>query len=299
LAREVDAAALEEQRLARDLAALDFATVHAAAAERSPARPARIASRPCPICRGAFGPVLDTVDLMSGSTFLTAHAVEQGELELLQVTSTRHRDDLDTVPPMDAIAVFEALSKAEGFLLGSGDSRFPETGPNRRGWVTIEKQRRPRRHGTQLLRLHATEPAIVARERAAIARHGGGLPSQLETRNPAELLLGEFRGGLAAAVPAQPRRAFEIVIWFRPGATGVLADLSGNQRWGLAQAVREVTGALKLELSVRGLPERYAWRFVGGAGLEPWLEIVTPRGTAVADRPQDWVARLKNHIGVE
>jgi hypothetical protein len=296
VAREVDSAFLEEQRLARDLAALDFATVLAAAAERTPP-PDRGGA--CAICRGSFGPVLDSVDLLKGRCFLTAQSAREDMVELRQVTSTRHRDDLDTVPPMDAIAVFEAMAKAEAFLLANGDPRFPETGPKRRGWVTLEKNRRPRRHGLQTLRLRATEPPWLARERAAIARHGAGRPSALETRNPTELLLGEFRGGLAAAVPADPRRAFEIVIWFRPSTTGVLTDLTGNQRWGLAQAVREVTGALRLELSVRGLPERYAWRFVGGPGIEPYLHVVTPRGTIVHDAPTAWVERLRAHIGVE
>jgi hypothetical protein len=294
--REIAAALIEEQRLARDLKNVDFATVQAAAAERNPARDR---ASPCSICGGSFGPVLDTLDLLRGKSLLTAHAVVDGVVELRQISSTRHRDDLDTVPPMDAIALFEAFAKAESFLLASGDSRFPQTGPDRRGWVTITKRRRARGHGFQSIRLHAAEPPSIARERAFIAKHGAGRPSLLETRNPTELLIGEFRGGLAAAVPADARRAFETVIWFRPSTTGVLSDLTGNQRWGLAQAVREVTGALRLELAVRGLPERYSWRFVGGPGLEPYLHVVTPRELEVSDGAREWVDRLRSHIGVE
>lgn len=294
--REIDPVLLEEQRLARDLASVDFATVHAAAAER-PA--ARRAAAPCPICRGSFGPVIDAVDLLKGQAILTAHAVVDGVLELRQLSSTRHRDDLDSVPPMDAIAIFEGIAKAEAFLLACGDPRFPETGAGRRGWVTVAKRRHARGHGFQSIRLHASEPPAVARERAFIARHGAGRPSALETRNPPELLVGEFRGGLAAAVPADARRAFETVIWFRPGATGWISELTGNQRWGLAQAVREITGALRLELAVRGLPERYRWRMVAGPRIEPYLRLVTPAGTNVTDGPRDWVGQLRTHIGVE
>ena len=294
--REIAAPLVEEQRLARDLKTVDFATVLAAASERQPARER---ASPCSICGGSFGPVLDTLDLLKGRSLLTAHTASEGVLELRQISSTRHRDDLDTVPPMDAIALFEQLAKAESFLLASGDSRFPQTAAGRRGWVTIEKQRRSRGHGFQSIRLHATEPASLVRERAFIAKHGAGRPSVLETRNPTDLLIGEFRGGLAAAVPADAKRAFESVIWFRPSTTGVLCDLTGNQRWGLAQAVREVTGALRLELAVRGLPERYAWRFVGGPGVEPYLHLVTPRELLVPDGAREWVERLRSHIGVE
>ena len=295
--REVEKAFLEEQRLASDLKTLDFATVHAAAAERRPA-PAP-GSGPCRTCHGGFGPVLDAVELVRGQAFLTAHAAAGDVLELRQFSSTIHRDDLDTVPPMDAIALFEQLAKAESFLLASGDSRIPETGPGRRGWVTIEKRRRPRAHGFQTIRLHAREPKSVARERVFMAKHGAGRPSHLETKNPPELLVGEFRGGLAAAVPAQPQRAFDMIIWFRPGATGVLSELTGNQRWGLAQAVREITGALRLELAVRGLPERYSWRLVAGTGLEPYVRIVTPPEVEVGDGPREWVEQMRSHIGVE
>jgi hypothetical protein len=294
--REVQAAQIEEQRLATDLRSLDFASVLAAAAER---RPSRAARGPCPICGGAFGPVLDAVELLRGRSLLTAHSAQAGVLELRQISSTRHGDDLDALPPMDAIAIFEALAKAESFLLANGDESFPETAPGRRGWVTIEKHRRPRRHGFQTIRLHASEPRCIESEREFAARHGAGRASALETRNPPELLLGEFRGGVAAAVPAGARRALETTIWLRPGAKGCLSELSGNQRWGLAQALREVTGALRLELAVRGLPERYSWRLVAGPGLEPRLRIVTPRDTQVSDGPREWVERLRAHIGIE
>ncbi len=294
--REVDVALLEEQRLARDLKAIDFASVMAAAAER---RPARRGPGPCPTCHGSFGPVVEAVELVRGQSFVTAHAVVDGELELRQFSSTIHQDDLDTVPPMDAIALFEVLSKAESFLLSSGDPRFPETAAGRRGWVTIEKLRRAHGHGYQSIRLHAQEPKCVARERVFAARHGAGRASVMETCNSAELLVGEFRGGLAAAVPGDPRRAFETLVWFRPSATGLLCDLTGNQRWGLAQALRELTGALRLELSVRGLPERYAWRLIAGPGLEPYVQIVAPRSVEVSDGPREWVERLRSHIGVE
>jgi hypothetical protein len=301
--REIDAATISEQRLARDLASIDFASVAAAAAERRPLE--RALGGPCPVCHGAFGPVLDATELVRGQTLLTAHSFADGVLELRQISSTRHGDDLDAVPPMDAITLFENLSKAQSFLLLGGDARFPESGrapdggTTRRGWITITKKRRARGHGFQSIRLHPSEPESVARERAFVARHGAGRPSVLETRNPGELLIGEFRGGLAAAVPEGPTRAFETIVWFRPSATGLLCDLTGNQRWGLAQALREVTGALMLELSVRGLPERYAWRWIEGPGLEPFLRIVTPKTTIVRDEPKEWVEKLRAHIGVE
>jgi hypothetical protein len=294
--REIEPALIEELLLARDLASLDFRTVRAAAEERGAA--ARDASG-CAICRGSFGPVLEQVELLRGRSFLTADRVRDGALELLHVSSSRHRDDLDSVPPMDAITIFEMLAKAEAFLLSSGDPRFAESGPGRRGWVSIEKRRRAGRHGRQLLRLLPSEPKAVARERRRIARHGGGWPSQLETRNPPELLLGEFRGGLAAAVPAEPSRPFSIVIYARPGATGTLSDLSGNQRWGLAQAVREITGALRLELDARGLPVSFSWRIVAGTGIEPFVELGAPRSTRVDDGPREWTAVLRSHIGIE
>jgi hypothetical protein len=299
--RQVDAAVVAEQRLARGLAQIDFASVFAAAAERAPAEPRPDANGHvgCPICRGHFGPVVDSTELMKGVTFLTANQVVGDELELVQVSSTRHRDDLDSVPPMDAIAIFDALVKTEEYLLASGDPRFPESGPKRRGWVVVSKRRRAHGHGRQSIWLRASEPLAVARERELVAKNGGGTPSLLETRNPAELLIGEFRGGLAAAVPREPRCAFETVIHCRPSATGCLSDLNGNQRWGLAQAIREITGALRLELSVRGLPERYGWQVVAAVGIEPYVRIVTPRTTVVSDAPREWVEKLREHIGVE
>lgn len=299
-AKAIDPAVLAEQRLASDLTTLDFATVFQTAAERTPAggRP-HVKLESCRMCGGSIGPVIDSTELFQGVTFVTAHAVERGTLELRQISSSRHRDDLDTVPPMDAITIFERLSKVERFLLSSGDSRFPETGEGRRGHVTITKSRAGGGHGFQRLRLHAAEPPTVVRERARVARHGAGLPALLETRSPKELLVGEFRGGVAAAMPANPRRAFETIVYLRPSGTGLLCDLTGNQRWGLAQAMREITGALRLELSVRGLPVRYSWRFVAGAGLEPYLRIVAPRDVTVHDGPAEWVGRLRAHIGVE
>ncbi len=294
--RVVDSALVEEQRLAKSLQTIDFQTVWSAAAERHPGKPA---AGPCRICNGRFGPVLDSTELIRGISFLTAHAVVDGALVLEQVSSTRHHDDLDSVPPMDAIAAFETLSRAESFLWSCGDSRFPEIAPNRRGWVTIEKQRRGRGHGIQTVTLHPREPKSLVRERAHIARHGAGLAALMETRGPTELLVGEFRGGLAAAVPMAAKRAFETVIWFRPSARGGLSDLTGNQRWGLAQAVREITGALRLELGVRGLPERYRWQLVAAPDLEPYLRITTPPDLVVHDGPSEWVERLRSHIGVE
>jgi hypothetical protein len=294
--RQIPAALVAEQRLARDLKALDFATVLAAASERSPGAPRR---GPCSICRGAFGPVLDVVELVRGQSLLTAHRVRGDTLELRQITSTIHRDATDTVPPMDAIALVEALAKAESFLLSSGDARWPETRAGRRGWVTIESRHRAKGHSFQTLRLHATEPRSVARMREFTKRHGAGLPSLLETGNPAELVVGEFRGGLAAQMPQRPRRAFETILYCRPGATGLLCDLSGNQRWGIAQALREITGALNLELAVRALPVRYSWRLYAGEGLEPYVRIAAHRSIAVDDAPREWVGRLKDHMGVE
>lgn len=294
--RQIPAARIAEQRLAHDLKALDFATVLAAATERSPGAPKR---GPCSICRGAFGPVLDVVELVRGQSLLTAQRVAGDTLELRQITSTIHRDATDSVPPMDAIALVEALAKAESFLLSSGDARWPETRAGRRGWVTIESRRRVRGHPYQTIRLHANEPRSVARMREFAKRHGAGLPSLLETRNPGELLVGEFRGGLAAQVPERPRRAFETILYCRPGATGLLCDLSGNQRWGIAQALREITGALSLELAVRGLPVRYSWRVHAAEGLEPYVRIAAHRSIAVGDAPRDWVERLKDHMGVE
>ena len=294
--RRIDPALLAEQRLADSLQSLDFVTVLNAAAER-PRTVARGGA--CRWCAGRFGPVLDTTELVRGRSFLTAHAVVDGTLVLKQVTSTDHRDDLDSVPPMDAIALFEGMARAEAFLAACGDSRWPETAPGRRGHVAIAKRRRPGGHGTQTIALYSREPQWLLRERAFVARHGVGTASALETRNPVELLVGEFRGGLAAAVPAATTRAFEVVIWFRPGAIGALADLSGNQRWGLAQAVREITGALRLELAVRGLKEDYGWRLVAGPGIEPHLRIATPRTTTVHDGPAEWVGKLRSHIGVE
>jgi hypothetical protein len=295
-ARRIDPALVAEQRLADRLQALDFATVRAAAAERTVT-----ASRgsTCRWCAGRFGPVIDTTELVRGRSFLAVHGLRGPDLVLKQVSSTRHRDDLDSVPPMDAIALFEALARAEAFLASSGDPAWPEVAPGRRGHVAICKRRNARTHGTQTITLHRDPPAWLVRERQFVARHGVGRASFLETRNPAELLVGEFRGGLVAAVPAAPLRAFETVIWCRPGATGSLADLSGNQRWGLAQAVREITGALRLELAVRGLPEVYGWRLVAGPGIEPYVRIVTPRSTVARDGPAEWVDRLRRHIGVE
>ncbi len=294
--RRIDPALVAEQRLADRLQAVDFATVRAAAAER----PARIPSGgPCRWCAGRFGPVIDTTELVRGRSFLAVHGLRGPDLVLKQVSSTRHGDDLDSVPPMDAIALFEALARAESFLASCGDPAWPEVAPGRRGHIAICKRRGANRHGTQTITLHRDPPAWLLRERAFAARHGVGRASWLETRNPPELLVGEFRGGLVAAVPAAPKRAFETVIWCRPGATGALADLSGNQRWGLAQAVRELTGALRLELSVRGLSESYGWRLVAGPGIEPHVRIVTPRATVVRDGPAEWVDRLRRHIGVE
>ncbi len=287
---------MAEQRLAHDLKTLDFASVLAAAAERRPGTPAR---GDCALCRGAFCPVVDVVDLVRGQALLTAHRVDGDALELRQVTSTLHADDTDTLPPMDAISIVEQLAKAESFLLSSGDSRWPESRTGRRGWVEIGKRRRSRGHGFQTIRLLAGEPKRVQRDREFARRHGGGRPSVLETSNPPELLVGEFRGGLAAALVAEPRRAFETILYCRPSATGLLSDLSGNQRWGLAQALRELTGALKLELSVRGLPVRYAWRLHAGEGIEPYVRIAAHRSIAVGDGPREWVERLKSHIGVE
>jgi hypothetical protein len=243
--------------------------------------------------------VLDVVELVRGQSLLTAHQVVGDTLELRQITSTLHRDATDSVPPMDAIALIEAMAKAESFLLSSGDARWPETRDGRRGWVTIECHHRAKGHGFQTIRLHAQEPARVARARAYTKKHGAGLPAVLETRNPADLVVGEFRGGLAAQVPELPRRAFETILYCRPGATGLLSDLSGNQRWGIAQALREITGALSLELAVRGLPVRYTWRLHAGEGLEPYIRIAAHNKITVADTPRDWVERLKNHMGVE
>ncbi len=294
--RRVDPALLGEQRLASSLVALDFASVHAAAAERP-----RVIVRggPCRICSGRFGPVIDTTELFRGTCFLTAHALIDGALVLKQVTSTKHREDLDSVPPMDAITVIEALARAESFLATCGDDRFPESSPGRRGYVSIAKRHREGAHGTQMLTLHPQPPPWLLREREFVARYGAGRPSVLETKTPAELMVGEFRGGLAAAMPAAPRRAFEMFIWFRPGATGALSDLSGNQRWGVAQAIRELTGALRLELAVRGLPADYGWRLVAGADIEPYVHILTPKTLEVVDGPSEWVERLRAHIGVE
>lgn len=294
--RQIASALLAEQRLSGDLKTLDFAAVLAAAEERRPGKPQ---AGPCSICRGAFGPILDVAELVRGQSLLTAQRVDGDVLELRQVSSTIHGDDTDSVPPMDAIALVEALAKAESFLLSSGDARWPETRAGRRGWVTIHKHRRPRGHGFQTLRLHATEPPIVARDRAFTKLHGAGVPALLETRNPAELLVGEFRGGLAAQVPAAPRRPFETILYCRPGTTGLLCDLSGNQRWGLAQALRELTGALRLELEVRGLPVRYSWHLHAAEGLEPYVRIAAHPSIAVDDGPREWVERLRNHIGVE
>lgn len=287
---------MAEQRLAHDLKTLDFASVLAAATERQPGTPGR---GDCALCGGAIGPVVDVVDLVRGKALLTAHRVEGDALELRQITSTVHGDDTDSLPPMDAISIIEQLSKAENFLLSSGDPRWPESRADRRGWVEIGKRRRTRSHGFQTIRLLASEPKRVQRDREFTRRRGGGLPSVLETSNPPELLVGEFRGGLAAHVVDEPRRAFETILYCRPSATGLLCDLSGNQRWGLAQALRELTGALKLELSVRGLPVRYTWRLHAGEGLEPYVRIAAHRSISVADGPRDWVERLKSHIGVE
>src|SRR5262245_19690238 len=103
--REVDVAFLEERRLDRDLKTIDFASVWAAAAERSPVA-VRERGGPCPVCHGGFGPVLDAVELIRGSAFLCAHSIDGDVLELRQFSSSRHGDDLDSVPPMDAIAIF-------------------------------------------------------------------------------------------------------------------------------------------------------------------------------------------------
>lgn len=294
--RKVDPALLAEQRLAENLGALDFATVLTAAVERPQAQ-ARGGA--CRICAGRFGPVLDVSQLVRGASFVTADGVVDDALVLRQVSSTHHGDDFDTLPPMDAITLVESLARVDAFLSACGDERWPAHADGRRGHVAIAKRRHDRRHGSQLVTFHPREPRWLLRERAFVARHGVGYASWMETRSDETLLVGEFRGGLVAAVPPVPRRAFEVVIWFRPGATGSLADLSGNQRWGLAQAVREITGALRLELAVRGLPESYGWRLVAGPGLEPHLRIVTPRETVVADGPTDWVERLRSHIGVE
>jgi len=286
---------LGEHRMARDLRELSFDLVRDAAA----ARPRVIRRQAgCRTCLGLSGPVLDMADLLRGRTFTVASSLRDGVLELRQYSSTRHGDDLDTVPPMDAITILDRMAKAEEFLLRHAPGDHETVGTGLRGHVTIAKRRVARRHGYQRLRLHPTAPAVVQRDRAFLRRHGASRAALLELDNPAALTLGEFRGGLVAVIPERPRRAFEIVLYFRPAAQGTLHGLEGNQRWGLAQALRELTGALRLELVRRGLPEDHRWCLHGGPGADLWVGLSASRAGTPGDGPRDWCHALRSHLGL-
>jgi len=280
----LDDALLEEHTLASDLRDVAFADLVEAAAAH----------------RGGFpGPVVDVAELLRGKTFLVADGFRDGLLSLRQYTSTFEEDDLDSVPPMDAVTVFERIRKAEEYLTAQADERFGERRDGRRGYLDVSKSKRAGEPGTQSLRFSSSPSPAQLEDHDYERREGGSVPGRLETETPAELALGEFRGGLTAAIPGVPSCAFDTILYLRPSARGRLCDLTGDQRWGLAQAVREVTGALRLELTVRGHGEEYDWHLHAGPEQDVYLRVTTPAAVQVEDGPAQWAAKLRESLGLE
>ena len=100
-------------------------------------------------------------------------------------------------------------------------------------------------------------------------------------------------------MPENPRHPFETVIYFRPSATGFLHEITGDQRWGLAQAIREVTGALRLELCLRGLPETYRWALHCGHEQDVFVRLIAECAVPLDDGPREWTEALREHMGMQ
>ncbi len=294
--RELALAALEEHKLAEDIREVTFAQIWKTASE--------VRERPrvpgCSACLGRVGCVIDVGDLGEGKgrTFTAIRGLKGDILELKQYTTTIHREDLDTIPPMDAIAVFDRISKVEDYLTTRAPSSVPESEAGRRGHLLVSKHRRQLRHGAQLLRFFPTLPPLLSRDRKLRERLSGSYPAFLETHNDPALQIGEFRGGVVAVFP-RGRRPFEIVLYFRPAMKGRLCQWGGNQRWGMAQAIREVTGALRLELCVRGQPLDYRWWIHAAPGEEAFVRIVPSALVRVSDPQERWAELFRSHVGLE
>ena len=280
---------LEEHLLSRDIREVSLADIRQAAAERPQVLQRRGG---CRSCHGLSGPILDVGDLFQGKTLLTAHACNEDFLEIHQITSTIHSEDLDSIPPMDAIYVIERLAKLEEYLL----TQAAKAGQT--GFITIAKRRRQRQHGYQRIRFHHRVPSLIQRDRQYREQHGGSLAELLELNSTPELTLGEFRGGLAAVIPAPPRRPLEIVLFFRPSAAGHLYQLSGDQRWGIAQAIREISGAMKLELCLRGQQESYRWALHAGDGPDTFVRFWADKTDPLNDGPEQWADAMREHLGL-
>ncbi len=284
---------LREQAHSDDLRTVPFETL-ASLASSSRLR----SSADCSLCNAQSGAILDQGDLLGGKTLTVLETANDQGIELRQYTSTDHDEDMDTVPPMDAITVMERISKVEQYLLEEASDHYPPTADGLRGWVTIRKHKRVGRHGFQQVRLQSSEPPWLERERHWRQHNGGSRPARLEVAATAETTVGEFRGGVTALLDPSSPRALEVVLFFRPSCSGWLHQVPGDQRWGMAQAIREVTGALRLELSLRGYPEAYTWVLHAGQNEELFVRLFVSHRVSREGGHESWVRALKDHLGL-
>ena len=288
--------ALISTALAEDLRTLDPASVPIPVHTPEPV-PGDLPPARCAVCAGRVGVIVDHAALAQGDTFTVLAARGADCIEAWQFSSTDHEMPFHALLPLDAVCVLERAAKCAEWLAHHARALF-QVDPAQT-WLTVSRRRGPGGHDGLRIRLWSREPTVHRRERERTATAGGSRAQHLEIAGNEDHLLGEFRGGLVASIAEPASRSLETLIWFRPSARGELFRWNGDQRWGMAQALREVSGAIALELHRRRLPIRFQWTLHGARDADAYAHLVTPASTRVSDSPQTWASLLRAHLGLE
>ncbi len=232
---------------------------------------------PCPVCEGRLTRIVDAAPLPSGGvTFVNknlypivyprAGAFASG-VHLLQWTSLRHDEDLDSMDDRDVAAVFARLAALERKLLHLHGNPFSFAHGGRcrdgahHGYFLVIKNRGGLvggsvAHGHQQIVLTETLPGRLADDLRFHRETGRSVVDYLLETTPRPLRVGRFRGGVTALVPPFMRRPLHSMLVVGDSSRRSLHDLSPAEIRGLGEGTRGLLGAVK-----RLMPSRFGKPF--------------------------------------
>lgn len=257
----------------------------------------------CIVCTGRLTRVIDVADLSSGFTFVNknlypavyphradgspddpgarrwgSRGIPSYGLHLLQWSSSRHDQDLHTMPLKDRLVVFERLAALERKLLCESAGRFPSArawgGPaGVSGFVQVIKNFGAPvggsvAHGHQQIALTNVMPRKARDDWRFEQTHGETFAAYVLRENPSELLLKDY-GAAALVVPYFMRRPYDMTLIQRETRARYLHELDSESLAALAEGWRD--GIALMREALAGMGRKIAFNAVlhtgPGAGI--------------------------------
>jgi galactose-1-phosphate uridylyltransferase len=257
----------------------------------------------CIVCTGRLTRVIDVADLSNGFTFVNknlypaayphrtdgspaepgarrwdARGVPSYGLHLLQWSSSRHDEDLHTMPPADRLVVFDRLAALERKLLRESAGRFPSArtwgGPaGVSGFVQVIKNFGAPvggsvAHGHQQIALTNVMPRRARDDWRFEQERGETFAASMLRENPPELLLKDY-GGAALVIPYFMRRPYDMMLVQRETRARYLHELDRASLAALAEGWRD--GILLMRGALARMGRKIAFNVVlhvgPGAGI--------------------------------